>query len=101
MRRFTAAEVVPLAVGCLALTVLAVSTKVLAGSLLIADLDPYETLSKYLGVFRGSARLFWVPYYVILSCDPGNGVYPLATEEGGNTDHCGACGAICGHHSPA
>ena len=67
MRRFTAAEVVPLAVGCLALTMLAVSTRVSAGSLLIADLDPYETLSKYLGVFRGSARLFWVPYYVILS----------------------------------
>jgi hypothetical protein len=67
MRRFTAAEVVPLAVGCLALTGLAVSTRVSAGSLLIADLDPYETLAKYLGVFRGSARLFWVPYYVILS----------------------------------
>ena len=60
MRRFTAAEVVPLAVGCLALTVLAVSTRVSAGSLLIADFDPYETLSKYLGVFRGSGPLLGI-----------------------------------------
>jgi hypothetical protein len=67
MRRFTAAEVVPLAVGCLALTALAVSTKVSAGSVLVADLDPHQTLTKYLGVFRGAARFFWAPYYVILS----------------------------------
>jgi len=66
LRRFTAAEVVPLAMACLFLTAMAVSTKVSAGSVLIADLDPHETLSKYLGVFRASGRLFWGPYYVIL-----------------------------------
>jgi hypothetical protein len=67
VRRLTAAEVVPLAVGCLTLTALAVSTKVSAGSVLVADLDPHETLTKYLDVFRGSGRLFWAPYYVILT----------------------------------
>jgi hypothetical protein len=65
--RLTAAEVVPLAMGCLALTALAVSTKVAAGSVLVADVDPHETLSKYLGVLRASGRLFWAPYYVILT----------------------------------
>jgi hypothetical protein len=65
--RLTTAEVVPLTVGCLALTALAVSTKVSAGSVLIADLDPHAMLSNYLAVFRGSARLFWVPYYVFLT----------------------------------
>ena len=67
LRRFTAADVVPLAVGCLALTALAISTKVTAGSVLVADLDPHETLTKYLAMFRASGRLFWVPYYVILT----------------------------------
>ena len=67
LRQLTAAEIVPLAVGCLALTALAASTKVSAGSLLIADLDPHETLTKYLAVFRASGRLFWMPYYVILT----------------------------------
>ena len=65
--RLTAAEVVPLAVGCLVLTTLAVSTKVTAGSVLVADLDPHESLTKYLSVFRASGRLFWAPYYVILT----------------------------------
>lgn len=67
VRRLTAAEVVPLAVGCLALTALAVSTRVSAGSVLVADLDPHDTLTRYLAVFRASGRLFWVPYYVILT----------------------------------
>ena len=65
--RLTAAEVVPLTVGCLALTALAVSTKVSAGSIFVADLDPHAVLSQYLAVFRGSARLFWAPYYVFLT----------------------------------
>jgi hypothetical protein len=65
--RFRAAEVVPLALACLALTALALSTKVSAGSVLIVDVDPYESLTKYLAVFRSSGRLFWVPYYVILT----------------------------------
>jgi Family of unknown function (DUF6311) len=67
LRRLTPPAVVPLAVACLALTALAVSTKVTAGSVLIADVDPHETLTKYLAVFRASGRLFWVPYYVILT----------------------------------
>jgi hypothetical protein len=65
--RLTAPEVVPLAVGCLALTALAVSTNVSAGSVRVVDLDPHESLTKYLAVFRASGRLFWVPYYVILT----------------------------------
>jgi Family of unknown function (DUF6311) len=67
LRRLTAPAVVPLAVTCLILTALAVSTRVTAGSLLIADLDPHERLTQYLAVFRASGRLFWVPYYVILT----------------------------------
>jgi hypothetical protein len=67
VQQLTAAEAVPLAVGCMVLTALAVSTKVTAGSFLVVDLDPYETLSRYLAVFRASGRLFWVPYYVILA----------------------------------
>jgi hypothetical protein len=66
LKWLTAAAVVPLAMGCLALTALAVSTKITAGSVLIADLDPSETLIRYLAVFRSSGRMFWVPYYVIL-----------------------------------
>jgi hypothetical protein len=67
VRRFTAAEVVPLAVGCLVLTALAVSTKISVGPILVADLDPHDTLARYLSALRGSARLFWAPYYVILT----------------------------------
>jgi Family of unknown function (DUF6311) len=67
LQRLTATAVVPLAVACFALTALAISTKVSVGSFLIADLDPHETLTEYLAVFRGSARLFWAPYYVILT----------------------------------
>jgi hypothetical protein len=67
VRRFTAAEVVPLAAGCLALAALAISTKISAGSVLVADLGPHEILAKYLAVFRSSGRLFWAPYYVILT----------------------------------
>ena len=29
------------------------------------DLDPHERQNPYLGVFRNSGRLFWVPYYLI------------------------------------
>src|SRR5262249_30098256 len=54
-------------VACLALTALAVSTKITVGSILIADLDPRGILTSYLAVFRSSGRLFWVPYYVILT----------------------------------
>jgi Family of unknown function (DUF6311) len=65
--RLTIGDVVPLAVGCLALTALAVSTKISVGPAVIADLDPQDSLAKYLSPLRGSARLFWVPYYVLLT----------------------------------
>jgi Family of unknown function (DUF6311) len=67
MRRLRAAEVVPLAVACMLLTALALSTKISIGSVLVVDIDPHETLAKYLSALRGSARLFWAPYYVILT----------------------------------
>jgi len=47
------------------LTALALSTKVTAGSHVVFDLDPHERQNPYLGVFRNSGRLFWVPYYLI------------------------------------
>jgi hypothetical protein len=67
IRRFTAAEVIPLAGACMVLTALAVSTKISVGSGLVVDIDPHEALARYLSALRGSARLFWVPYYVILT----------------------------------
>jgi hypothetical protein len=67
MRRFTAAAVIPLAGACMVLTALAVSTKISVGSGLVIDIDPHETLAKYLSALRGSARLFWAPYYVMLT----------------------------------
>ncbi len=67
LRRLTAADVVPLTMACLVLTACAVSTKITAGSVLIADLDPHQVLTRYLAMFRASGRLFWAPYYVILT----------------------------------
>jgi Family of unknown function (DUF6311) len=67
LRGVTAGDVVPLAVGCLVLTALAVSTKISLGPFLIADIDPHESLATYLSPLRGSARLFWAPYYVMLT----------------------------------
>ena len=65
LRRFTVAEVLPLTVGCLILTALALSTKVSAGAVLVADLDPHEIITEYMAVFRASGRLFWVAYYIL------------------------------------
>jgi hypothetical protein len=65
--RISASDVVPLAAGCLALTALAVSTKISIGSGLVVDIDPHHTLGRYLSVLRSSGRFFWVPYYVILT----------------------------------
>jgi Family of unknown function (DUF6311) len=67
VRRFTIRDVLPLAVGCVALTALAVSTRISVGPTVVADLDPQDTLAKYLSPLRGSARVFWVPYYVLLT----------------------------------
>ena len=58
--------VIPLLLCCLALTLLAVSTKVTLASRTVVDLDPGEKLSPYLASLRASGRLFWTPYYVIL-----------------------------------
>jgi hypothetical protein len=58
--------VVPLLLGCLVLTLMALSTKVMLGSWTLVDFDPNEHLSPYLASLRSSGRLFWTPYYVIL-----------------------------------
>ncbi len=57
---------IPLLLCCLALTLLALSTRVTLGSRTLVDLDPGEKLSPYLASLRASGRLFWTPYYLIL-----------------------------------
>jgi hypothetical protein len=61
-RRWT----VPLLLCCVVLTLMALSTKIMAGSITLLDLDPHEHLSPYLASLRSSGRLFWTPFYVIL-----------------------------------
>jgi Family of unknown function (DUF6311) len=56
----------PLLLCCVVLTLMALSTKVMAGSITLVDVDPHERLSPYLASLRSSGRLFWTPYYVIL-----------------------------------
>ena len=63
--RWPFSEWAPLALLGFVFTALALSTKVTAGSHVVFDLDPHERLNPYLGVFRNSGRLFWVPYYLI------------------------------------
>lgn len=58
---------IPLAVCCLMLTLLALSTKVTLGGRTLIDLDPSETLTPYFAPLRASGRLFWAPYYAILA----------------------------------
>ncbi len=57
---------VPLIGICVILTMMALSTKISAGSLVVLDLDPHETVTKFLAPFRASGRLFWAPYYTIV-----------------------------------
>lgn len=57
---------VPLLFCCLFLTLMALSTRITAGSKLLVDLDPHEKLSPYLATLRSSGRLFWLPYYTML-----------------------------------
>lgn len=64
--RLSAPQIVPLAVCCLVLTVMATSTQISFGSRQLLDLDPAEHLSRFLATLRVSGRLFWVPYYVVL-----------------------------------
>jgi hypothetical protein len=51
---------------CIALTLLALSTKITVGTRILIDLDPREKLTPYLAPLRASGRLFWTPYYVFL-----------------------------------
>jgi hypothetical protein len=58
---------IPLLVCCSVLTLMALSTKATLGSGTLVDLDPREKLSGYLAPLRASGRLFWAPYYLILT----------------------------------
>jgi len=58
---------VPLALACLLLALLALSTKITFGSTTVIDLDPSGRLSPYFSALRASGRLFWAPYYAILA----------------------------------
>jgi hypothetical protein len=58
---------VPLLACCLFLTLMAFTTKVVAGSTTLIDVDPHQFLSRFLAPLRSSGRLFWVPYYTILT----------------------------------
>jgi Family of unknown function (DUF6311) len=60
-------QVVPLLLCCLALTLLAFSTKVSIGATTLVDLDPQQKLTPFLKTLRASERLFWLPYYTILT----------------------------------
>jgi hypothetical protein len=57
----------PLVLCCLALTLLALSTRITLGPKVIVDLDPTERLTPFLAVLRSSGRLFWVPYYALVA----------------------------------
>jgi len=59
--------VLPLALGCLLLTLLALSTRITLGSRTLLDLDPNEVFSSLFAPLRATGRLFWAPYYVILA----------------------------------
>jgi hypothetical protein len=57
---------VPLLVCCVALTLMALSTRVTAGPFLLVDFDPQQHLTRFLSTLRASDRLFWLPYYAIV-----------------------------------
>jgi Family of unknown function (DUF6311) len=67
LRSLDRRQVVPLLLCCLVLTLLALSTKISIGSITLVDLDPQQKLTRFLALFRASDRLFWVPYYTILT----------------------------------
>jgi len=58
---------VPLALGCLILTALALSTRITLGARTLIDLDPSQRFSEYFAPLRATGRLFWAPYYAILT----------------------------------
>jgi hypothetical protein len=55
----------PLFLCCLVLTLMALSTRVMAGPVVLVDFDPRQHLTRILATLRSSERLFWVPYYTI------------------------------------
>src|SRR5581483_1497811 len=57
----------PLLACALVLTLMAFSAKITIGSSTLFDLDSHERLSPYLSPLRSSGRLFWAPYYLILT----------------------------------
>ena len=58
---------VPLLLCCVALTLMAFSTKVTFGSHVLIDVDRHERLTRFFAPLRSSGRLFWAPYYVLLT----------------------------------
>jgi Family of unknown function (DUF6311)/Carbohydrate binding domain len=59
--------VLPLAGCCVLLTLMALSTRITLGWRTLLDLDPSQRFSPYLAPLRATGRLFWLPYYVILT----------------------------------
>ncbi len=59
--------VLPLAGCCLLLTLMALSTRITIGSRTLLDVDPSQRFSPLLAPLRATGRLFWLPYYVILT----------------------------------
>ncbi len=59
--------VIPLFLCCLILTLMALTTRVRAGSTTLLDVDPRQMLSRFLAPLRSSGRLFWLPYYTFLT----------------------------------
>jgi hypothetical protein len=59
-------QLLPLGLGCLALTLLAVSNKVTIGDVTLFELDNNNILLKMLTPFQSSGRFFWVAYYTVL-----------------------------------
>jgi Family of unknown function (DUF6311)/Carbohydrate binding domain len=67
LRRLDLRWVLPLAGVCLLLTLMALSTKITMGARTLLDLDPAQRFSPLLAPLRATGRLFWLPYYVILT----------------------------------
>jgi hypothetical protein len=57
----------PLLLCCVMLTLMALSTRVMAGPVTLVDFDPRQHLTRFLATLRSSERLFWIPYYTIFT----------------------------------
>ncbi len=67
LRRLDKRWLVPLFLSWLVLTLMALTTKVQIGPGTLVDVDPNQILSRFLAPLRSSGRLFWLPYYAILT----------------------------------